>query len=39
MLPVFAAALVIKLNYFKVKLLFSCAACDVCSTTNALGRK
>lgn len=39
MLLVFAAALVIKLHYFKVKLLFSCAASDVLSTTKTLSCK
>lgn len=37
MLLVFAAALVIKLNCFKVKLVRSCAVSDVCSTTDTLG--
>lgn len=40
MLLVFAAALAIKLNYFKVKLLFfSCASTDVLSTTKTLSCK
>lgn len=41
MLLVFAAALAIKLNYFKVKLFFffACASSDVLSTTKTLSCK